>query len=108
MILRHGYQSTWIDDLHSDSCSDNTLLQAVEQQKSLGAHSLPLGYLSTLWNTTQTTWLKATNTNPKGTDWTNEMITILHTYTYSIWKEQNNILHNDSEKSEKILTRQKL
>ena len=32
-----------------------------------------------------------------------EMIIILHTYTYSGWKSRNDILHKDAEKSLKIL-----
>ena len=36
------------------------------------------------------------------------MITSLHSYTYSVWKSRNDILHKDSEKSLKVLRRQKL
>ena len=36
------------------------------------------------------------------------MITSLHTYTYSVWKWRNDILHKDAVKSIKVLRRQRL
>ena len=41
-------------------------------------------------------------------DWTNDVITAIHTYTYSTWKERNNILHKHATKSTRALTKQAL
>ena len=35
-------------------------------------------------------------------------ITIVHTYSYVVWKARNDILHKDTVKSQKVLRKQKL
>ena len=74
----------------------------------LGNNSLPQGYLTKEWLIVQNQWLCASNTNSKGKNWIKEMITSLHTYTYSVWKWRNDILHKDAVKSIKVLRRQRL
>ena len=36
------------------------------------------------------------------------MITTIHSYTYSIWKERNSILHSHAEKSTHVIAKQAL
>ena len=48
-ILTKGYNWNWSTDLQEKNTTDRYLLQAVQIQKSLGEHSLPLGYLNHMW-----------------------------------------------------------
>ena len=105
MILRHKYKDWWMNEILTDTIG-TTLLQAMHNQQKLRIHGLPLGQLSILWKEAQAVWIKATNTSSYRGDWRKDVIITLHTYTYSIWKERNNILHQDSKKSTRVLAKQ--
>ena len=106
-ILRHGY-TEWIQDIKRLEGEQSLLYKAIQQQQQLGKHSLPLGYVSVLWETCQQHWIHTTNTTNHHGNWTKNIIVTVHSYTYSIWKERNNILHRHSEKSIQVKTKQNL
>ena len=107
-ILRHGYKTDWIQDIANVDGEHSILLQAVNLQQQLGNHSLPLGYTTSLWEQCQNKWILTSQSNNYCGDWAKDVIITLQTYTYSIWKERNNILHQHAEKSIRVKTKQAL
>ena len=107
-ILRAGYNLQWVQEIENTEGKDSLLSQAIQQQLLLGIHSLPLGYITTLWDKSQNEWTSISHSNGYRGDWAKDVITTLHTYTYSIWKERNNILHQHAKKSARALTKQTL
>ena len=107
-ILKNGYNWNWNSDINTNNQTDRLLVQAIASQQTRGPHSLPLGYLSLEWPKVQAQWLLDSNGSPSSHHWMKEIVTILHTNTYSAWKSRNDVLHNDAEKPLKVLRRRKL
>ena len=102
-ILKNGYEWDWACDIKNHNLTDRLLIEAIYSQQTLGIHSLPLGYLFHGWSKVQKQWLLDSNCIDTKHHWMKEMVTILHTYTYSVWKSRNDVLYRDAEKSLKVL-----
>ena len=102
-IITEGFETNWLRDFQQTTSIDKAVLMAIRHQQQLGEHSLPKGYLHKSWFLAQLKWTDATTRQIQ--TWTINVITALHTYTISVWKLRNDILHKDAVKSKKARQR---
>ena len=109
-ILNYDFEDQWKDQIQDGSKIGELLHQAYTSQMTLGENSVPKGYLVQSWESAQDTWQRSTNTSNKLSheQWMKKLIVAIHTYTYSLWKARNDVLHKDKVKSKTALKRSKL
>ena len=109
-ILNNGFEEQWSENIKDGTDMGDLLYQAYITQKRLGKNSLPKGYLVTNWQQVQVLWQSSTNDKTKVTilQWMKNVIVGLHTFSYSMWKVRNDVLHKDKVKSKKAMKRSRL
>ena len=101
-----GFRDSWIDALPADNSLDALLMTMVKSQQELGDNSMPKGYIVRTWRQVQYEWLASLFLDTSTTDnIMKQAIVTLHTYTYTVWKLRNEILHKDKNKSKTALKR---
>ena len=97
-----------MQDIQTTNELDQQLYNAIKKQQQMGIHSLPQGYIHKTWESIQQRWLQQTNNTLNLPKWNKQSVVILHTYTYAVWKDRNDILHDDKVKSKKAINKLQL
>ena len=79
------------------SVEEDSLLQALMSQVSLGEETLLKGMIVKQWMSAQMQWCRHNNMRCDGKWWKMNVIKALQNFTFSMWTKRNQILHGDED-----------
>ena len=109
--LTSGWEEQWIQEMPTDTWINMKLLEAITTQASIQQQYLAQGYIVSEWSAVQHRWDKASGASKDNFSWGMELVTCLHAYVISCWKERNEVEHgaaldeNKMQRKKKIMER---